>query len=116
VIAGEEAVTHSRPLYAVEGVTKHFGNVVALENVSFAVSAGEVIGLVGDNGAGKSTLVGVLSGAYAPNSGRIFLNGHEIIGPRPATRWPLGSKRSTRTPASPPTLQSPPISFSAVKS
>ena len=67
-----------RRLYAVEGISKRYGNVVALDNVDFAVAAGEVVGLVGDNGAGKSTLVGILSGAYAPDSGRLFLDGAQI--------------------------------------
>ena len=80
MIAGRRAADDRRPLYAAEGITKHFNNVVALENVDFSVDAGEVVGLVGDNGAGKSTLVGILSGAYAPDSGHIFLDRRE-------TRW-----------------------------
>ena len=72
-----ERAEGGRPLYAAEGITKHFNNVVALENVAFSVDAGEVVGLVGDNGAGKSTLVGILSGAYTPDTGRIFLNNRE---------------------------------------
>ena len=78
MIAGEKAANDPRPLYAAEGVTKHFNNVVALENADFSVTAGEVVGLVGDNGAGKSTLVGILSGTYAPDAGRIFLDNREI--------------------------------------
>jgi simple sugar transport system ATP-binding protein len=77
VTAGESAAEGRRPLYAAEGVTKHFNNVVALEKVDFSVDAGEVVGLVGDNGAGKSTMVGILSGAYAPDRGRIFLDNGE---------------------------------------
>ncbi len=80
MIAGASAPEDRRPLYAAEGLTKHFNNVVALEGVDFSVAAGEVVGLVGDNGAGKSTLVGILSGAYAPDAGRIFLSDRE-------TRW-----------------------------
>jgi simple sugar transport system ATP-binding protein len=80
VIAGARAEQDRRPLYAAEGLTKHFNNVVALEGVDFSVAAGEVVGLVGDNGAGKSTLVGILSGTYAPDAGRIFLDDRE-------TRW-----------------------------
>jgi simple sugar transport system ATP-binding protein len=65
------------PLYEVRNIYKNYGSVVALENVSLAVHAGEVLGLVGDNGAGKSTLVKVLSGAHSPDSGEILLEGVE---------------------------------------
>ncbi len=67
-----------RRLYSAEGICKSFGNIVALEDVDFSVSAGEVVGLVGDNGAGKSTLVRILSGVYAPDAGRILLGGTEM--------------------------------------
>ena len=77
MIAGERGPKDHRPLYAAEGITKHFNNVVALESADFSVAAGEVVGLVGDNGAGKSTLVGILSGTYAPDAGRIFLDNRE---------------------------------------
>lgn len=63
------------PLYEVRNVSKSYGSVAALSDVSLAVNAGEVIGLVGDNGAGKSTLVKVLSGAHAPDGGSILLEG-----------------------------------------
>ncbi len=63
------------PVLAVREVTKNFGGVQALGNVSFEVAAGEVVGLVGDNGAGKSTLVKVLSGVHGPSSGHIELDG-----------------------------------------
>jgi simple sugar transport system ATP-binding protein len=65
------------PLYEVRNVSKNYGSVVALEDVSLSVRAGEVVGLVGDNGAGKSTLVKVLSGAHQPDSGHLFLDGVE---------------------------------------
>ena len=65
------------PLYEVKNIYKNYGSVVALEDVSVAVHAGEVLGLVGDNGAGKSTLVKVLSGAHQPDSGEILLDGVE---------------------------------------
>jgi simple sugar transport system ATP-binding protein len=64
-------------IYEVQSVSKRYGSVVALESASFALHAGEVIGLVGDNGAGKSTLVKVLSGAHKPDSGVILLDGVE---------------------------------------
>ena len=61
-------------IYEVKDVSKRYGSVVALANASFALHAGEVIGLVGDNGAGKSTLVKVLSGAHKPDTGTIYLD------------------------------------------
>jgi simple sugar transport system ATP-binding protein len=63
------------PLYEIRKVSKRYGSVIALQDVDFAVHAGEVVGLVGDNGAGKSTLVKVLSGAHAPDSGELLLDG-----------------------------------------
>lgn len=66
------------PVYEARGITKRYGNVLALDNADFAVRAGEVVGLVGDNGAGKSTLVKALSGAHRPDSGQMFLDGEEV--------------------------------------
>src|ERR1700723_1781542 len=57
------------------GINKNFGAVVALENVSFTIPKGEIIGLVGDNGAGKSTLVKIISGVLPPDSGMIEFEG-----------------------------------------
>lgn len=62
-------------LYEVRNISKNYGSVVALDNVSLSLRAGEVVGLVGDNGAGKSTLVKVLSGAHQPDAGEILLDG-----------------------------------------
>lgn len=69
--------TKSSPLYEVQNVSKSYGSVVALSDVSLKIHAGEVIGLVGDNGAGKSTLVKVLSGAHQPSEGKVILEGIE---------------------------------------
>ncbi|NPV53156.1 MAG: sugar ABC transporter ATP-binding protein [Firmicutes bacterium] len=66
------------PLLKVEGVSKAFGAVQALINVSFSLWRGEILALVGDNGAGKSTLIKVISGAHAPDSGRVWFNGQEV--------------------------------------
>jgi simple sugar transport system ATP-binding protein len=62
----------------VENVSKSFGVVRALEDVSLRVRPGEVLGLIGDNGAGKSTLVKILTGFHKPDSGRIFVFGEEV--------------------------------------
>ena len=62
----------------VENVSKSFGVVRALEDVSLYVRPGEVVGLIGDNGAGKSTLVKILTGFHKPDTGRIFVFGDEV--------------------------------------
>jgi inositol transport system ATP-binding protein len=62
-------------LLVVEGVSKDFGGVAALRNVSFDVRRGEILGLMGENGAGKSTILKILSGVQPPSSGRILLDG-----------------------------------------
>ncbi len=71
------AASSPTPLYEVRNVSKNYGSIVALEDVSMGVNAGEVVGLVGDNGAGKSTLVKVLSGVHQPSKGTIWLDGVE---------------------------------------
>ena len=65
------------PLLQVENLRKEYGAIVALQDVSFTLQPGEVVGLVGDNGAGKSTLVNTLAGAVIPTRGRIVLDGQD---------------------------------------
>lgn len=65
-------------LLDIRGISKHFGGIVALSNVSFSVKSGEVVALVGDNGAGKSTLVKVISGIYTPDTGEIQVGGETV--------------------------------------
>jgi simple sugar transport system ATP-binding protein len=62
----------------VENLTKSFGAVTALVDVSLHLRQGECLGLIGDNGAGKSTLIKILTGFHRPDSGRIFVNGEEV--------------------------------------
>ncbi len=66
------------PLVEMRNISKHFGGVHALENVSADLYPGEVVGLVGHNGAGKSTLIKILSGAYAADGGEIYVNGEQV--------------------------------------
>jgi simple sugar transport system ATP-binding protein len=63
------------PLVELKSVSKYFGSVIALKDVSFDVAPGEVHCLLGDNGAGKSTLIKVLSGVHLPDEGEILVNG-----------------------------------------
>ena len=76
----------STPLVEMRGISKHFGGVHALEDVSVDLQPGEVMGIVGHNGAGKSTLIKILSGAYAADAGEILVNGQRatIRSPRDA--------------------------------
>jgi ABC-type sugar transport system ATPase subunit len=62
----------------VRNITKRFGGLVAVNNVSMGVNAGEVVGLLGDNGAGKSTLIKVISGVYGADEGTILFQGKEV--------------------------------------
>ena len=64
----------------IRGVSIRFGGVVALNNLSFSVPAGSVVGLIGPNGAGKTTIFNCLSRIYAPNSGDIHVDGRSILG------------------------------------
>jgi ABC-type sugar transport system ATPase subunit len=66
------------PILRVEGVSKRFGGVHALENVSLELYPGEVLALAGDNGAGKSTLIKIISGVHRPDEGKIWYNGGEV--------------------------------------
>jgi simple sugar transport system ATP-binding protein len=81
-----DADTTPAALLEARGLTKYFGSVNALEDISLAVHAGEVTCVLGDNGAGKSTLIKILSGVHAPDKGSLLLEGQEVrfSGPREA--------------------------------
>src|SRR5574337_903726 len=74
-----------RPLLEVERVSKGFGGVRAVHDVSFTLEAGELLGIMGPNGSGKTTLFNLIAGALAPDTGRIRLRGRDLAG-RPAHR------------------------------
>ena len=71
-------------LLEVKGVTKQFGGLVALNNVSFTVESGEIRGLIGPNGAGKSTMFKNIAGFYRPDQGQIVYQGKNIAGLNPS--------------------------------
>lgn len=73
-----------------DALVKRYGGVEALRGANFQVSAGEVVALIGDNGAGKSTLVKCLSGAEQPDSGRILLDGKQVVLNTPTAARKLG--------------------------
>ena len=81
-----------------QGVTVHFGGLVALKDVDLAVPPSSIVGLVGPNGAGKSTLFGVMSGLLRPTRGRVLLDGDDITSLRPQGRAGLGLARTFQHP------------------
>ncbi|MEG3115263.1 ATP-binding cassette domain-containing protein [Salinicola sp. 4072] len=72
------------PMIEMRNVSKHFGSVIALSDISMQVYSGEVMCLLGDNGAGKSTLIKTLSGVHKPTHGQMFVDGQEIRFKSPA--------------------------------
>jgi simple sugar transport system ATP-binding protein len=68
----------------LNNITKHFGAITAVNDVSFNLEPGEVVGLMGDNGAGKSTLVKMIAGNFLPTSGSMRMEGNDIVLHRPA--------------------------------
>jgi len=73
------------PLFRMEGVSKRYGGVRALEEAELTVNAGRVHAILGENGAGKSTLIKVMAGVVAPDKGRMTLEGSEVSFPDPAS-------------------------------
>lgn len=82
----------------IENVSKYFGGVRALESVSLTVKEGELVGLIGPNGSGKTTLINVVTGYYAPDSGKIYLSGRNVTGMRPHEIASLGVARTFQVP------------------
>ncbi len=74
----------------VRAVSKNFGGLPALKNVSFDVGRGEILAIIGPNGAGKTTLFNVISGVLQPSSGKIYFEGRDITRLPPFKRAKLG--------------------------
>src|SRR3954453_2634895 len=86
----EATATANGALLSLEGVTKRFGPVQALDGVDFEVRAGEVIGLVGDNGAGKSTLIKAIAGVAPADEGELRFDGRPVRVHSPTDSAALG--------------------------
>lgn len=78
----------------LENMSRHFGGLVAVDNLSFSVAKGEIVGLIGPNGAGKSTTFNVITGYLSPTKGKILLKGEDISGLKPHI---IARKGVTRT-------------------
>jgi len=74
----DDAASAADAILRARAINKHFGAVVALEDVSLDIPRGEIVGLVGDNGAGKSTLIKIISGVIAPDAGSIEFDGQTV--------------------------------------
>lgn len=76
----------------LKNITKTFGSVVANKDVNLSVYKGEILAILGENGSGKTTLMNMISGIYYPDSGKIYINGHEALirSPKDAYRYKIG--------------------------
>lgn len=86
--------SHPETRLVVNGVSKYFGGLAALDDVSLQIHAGEIYGLIGPNGAGKTTLFNVLTGLYRADAGHISLHGARISGLKPNQVVALGLART----------------------
>ncbi len=82
----------------IKNLDKSFGGIHAVNNVSFAVNKGEILGLIGPNGSGKSTCVNLISGVYKPDSGEILYNEKDIVGMTVPDRANIGIGRTFQSP------------------
>jgi branched-chain amino acid transport system ATP-binding protein len=81
-------------LLSLQGVSKRFGGLQALLNVTFDLPQGQILGLIGPNGAGKTTLFNVINGVYRPESGRIIFRDKEVTGLQPYHLARMGMART----------------------
>src|SRR6476661_1836681 len=91
---GAANVSPDQPLLAIAGVSKYFGGVRAVEDVTVSIRRGEIMSVIGPNGAGKTSLLNMISGFYRPTSGSITLEGRDITHARPSQIAALGVART----------------------
>ena len=91
---GTPIVSSDQPLLAIVGVSKYFGGVRAVEDVTVSIRRGEIMSVIGPNGAGKTSLLNMISGFYRPTSGTITLEGRDITHARPSEIAALGVART----------------------
>jgi branched-chain amino acid transport system ATP-binding protein len=81
-------------LLELEGVTQRFGGLVAVDNLNFSIDAGSIVAMIGPNGAGKSTVFNLVTGIYAPSTGRIVFDGKTISGMKTSSIASAGIART----------------------
>ena len=84
----------SEPILRTQGLTKRFGGLVAVDNLSFSLTGSHLHAIIGPNGAGKTTFFNLVSGLLAPSNGRVFFNGLDITALKPHEISRLGIKRT----------------------
>lgn len=99
-----ERETEMKPLLSVRGITRRFGGLLAVNNVSFDVYPGETLGLIGPNGAGKTTLFELVCGFTKPDSGSVWFDGRAVTRMAPEERSRIGMVRSFQSATLFPTL------------
>src|SRR5271169_1656467 len=93
-VSGRKAPTGGEMLLDVSGVSKHFGGVRAVADISLAVCRGGLTSIIGPNGAGKTSLLNIISGFYQPDTGSIRFAGKDVTGTRPSGIAALGIART----------------------
>ena len=93
-----------QPLLSVQHLTKSFGSLIAVNDVSFTIHRGEVLGLIGPNGAGKTTLFNSVTGLYNPDKGEVRFKEHDITGIEPYRICKLGMSRTFQVTRAFPTM------------
>jgi branched-chain amino acid transport system ATP-binding protein len=73
----------SAPILVAERLSRHFGGIHAIDDLSFALNEGEIVALIGPNGAGKTTLVNLITGVHPPSAGHVRFEGRDVTGQRP---------------------------------
>ena len=86
------------PILTLQRISKRFGAIVIADGIDLTLGQGEALGIIGPNGAGKTTLFGIVSGAGAPDAGRVLLDGQDITALPPETRCRRGIARSFQIP------------------
>jgi branched-chain amino acid transport system ATP-binding protein len=95
---GRDGGREERPLLSVEGVSKDFGGLRAVNYCDLHVQRGTITALIGPNGAGKTTLFGLITGFHRPDSGRVYLDGEDITGLPPHQVFRRGLSRTFQIP------------------
>ncbi len=90
----EAPATTANAILEVRNLSKRFGGLWALRDVTFSVAEGQILGIIGPNGAGKSTLINLVTGQSRPTSGQVLIGGKDLTGARP---WVIAHNRVART-------------------